>query len=78
MYVLEYLCNKNLPSSISHRAGKIDNFTLVRQRKFSNLTSLLKFYNECYRPITSLEDIMSSYKMEQTAHITEISDFYYN
>ena len=78
MITFSYLCNTSMPISIQHRAGNVDNFTLVRTKKFITMTDLLKFYNECYFPIDSLETIAAAYNKKLKENKREIKQLFYN
>ena len=68
MITFSYLCNTNMPISIQHRAGNLDNFTLTKTKKFVLLEECLTFYNECFFPLTSLEEITKAYNQKLKAN----------
>lgn len=78
MITFSYLTNPNMPTPIQHCAGNIDNFTLVRTKKFITMTDLLKFYNECFLPIDSLETIISAYNKQLKENKREIKQLFYS
>ena len=78
MIVIEYWANPNAHVNYQHRVGKVDAFTQTKQKRFENMTQALSFFNECFFPITSLEEIISSYRKEQQLNRNSIKRFYFN